>query len=141
MVGLRRAGLGCVAGLVAVIALAGCVPFGVACPAVGWSNSLIVELYGDTSSVELVQVCTDDGCAPAADIDPTGPLGLVAAEQQDDSTWTLQLGMMAADYLTVRALDVAGLVLADAEVTPEWVRVGGDARCGGPAEATVALHL
>ena len=128
-------------GLMAVAVLAGCVPFGVACPAVGWSNSLIVKLDGDTEPVDRVQICTNDGCAPAADADLTGPLGLIAAEQRDDTTWRLRLEMMAPDRIAVRALDAGGTVLAEAEVSPEWVRGGGDARCGGPAEAEVALVL
>lgn len=42
--------------------------------------------------------------------------------------------------VTVLVLGPGGEVRSDTEVTPEWERVGGDERCGGPAEATVTVR-
>lgn len=138
MVGRRRAGIVAVAGLVTVMCLTGCAPF--ACSAIGWSNTLTVQLEGDTTAVDQVQLCTDDGCAPAEDADLSGPLGFVSVEAQDGDSWTFSVGMDRLERFTVRALAADGTVLSDTEVAPEWVRVGGSAQCGGPGEATVAVR-
>lgn len=52
MTGRRRAGIAAVAGLVTAMGLTGCVPF--ACPTIGWSNTLTVQLDGGTSAVDQV---------------------------------------------------------------------------------------
>jgi plasmid stability protein len=134
----RRAGLVAVAGLVAAMWLTGCAPS--ACPAIGWSNTLTVQLDGDASAVDQVQLCTDDGCAPAEEFDPSGPLGQVTVEGSDGDSWTFSLGMTRPEQLTVRALAADGTVLSDTQVSPEWVRVGGSEQCGGPGKATVAVQ-
>lgn len=134
----RRAGLLAVAGLVSVMGLTGCVPF--ACPAIGWSNTLTVQLDGDASAVDQVQLCTDAGCASDEDVDMTGPLGFVSVEAQDGDSWTFSVGMTRLERFTVRTLAGDGTVLSDTEVTPEWVRVGGSEQCGGPGEATVTVQ-
>jgi len=126
-----------VAGLVTAIGLTGCVPF--ACPAIGWINTLTVELNGDTDTVAQVQLCTDAGCAPADDVDMTGPLGLISVADHDGDTWTFSVDGLP-DTFTVRTLAADGAVITDTEVTPEWVRVGGSPQCGGPREATVAAQ-
>lgn len=136
--GRRRAGLVAVAGLVTAMGLTGCVPF--ACPAIGWSNTFTVQLDGDTLAVDQVQLCTDDGCAPAEDVDPTGPLGFVSVEDQDGDSWTFSVGMNRLEQVTVRTLAGDGTVFSDTEVTPEWMRVGGSEQCGGPGEATVTVR-
>lgn len=118
--------------------LTGCVSF--ACPAVGWTNALTVVLDGDTAAVEQVQLCTEDGCAPAEDADMTGPLGWVAVEERTEHSWTFSVDALP-DTFTVRALGTGEAVLSDTEVTPSWTRVGGSAQCGGPSEATVTVTL
>lgn len=138
MRGRRRAGIVTVSGLVTLMGLTGCVPF--ACSAIGWSNTLAVQLDGDTSAVDQVQLCTDAGCAPAEDVDMTGPLGFVSVEDQAGDSWTFSVGMMRLERFTVRTLAGDGTVLSDTEVTPEWVRVGGSEQCGGPGEATVTVQ-
>lgn len=127
-----------VAGLVTAMGLTGCVPF--ACPAIGWTNTPTVELDGDTATVAQVQLCTDAGCAPADDVDMTGPLGLISVADRDGDTWTFSVDSLP-DTFTVRTLAADGTVLSDTEVTPEWERVGGSAQCGGPGEATVAATV
>lgn len=134
----RRAGLVSVAGLVTAMGLTGCVPF--ACPAIGWTNTLTVQLDGHTAAVDQVQLCTDADCAPAADVDMTGPLGLIRVTDHDGDTWMFSVDGLP-DTFTVRTLTADGAVLSDTEVTPEWVRVGGSAQCGGPGEATVAATV
>ncbi|MFV0374854.1 hypothetical protein [Microbacterium sp.] len=138
MTGRRRAGIVAVAGLVTAIGLTGCVPF--ACPAIGWSNTVVVQLDGDTSAVDQVQLCTDDGCAPAEDVDMTGLLGFVSVEDQDGDSWTFSVGMNRLEQFTVRTLAGDGTVLSDTEVTAEWVRVGGSEQCGEPGESTVTVQ-
>ncbi len=133
----QRAGLLAVAGLVSAMGLTGCVPF--ACPAIGWTNALTVQLDGDTSAVDQVQLCTDAGCAPVEDEDVTGALGIVAAEEQKDDAWVFSVDGLP-DTFTVRTLAADGTVLSDTEVTPEWDRIGGSEQCGGPSEATVTVR-
>lgn len=134
----RRAGLVSVAGLVTAMGLTGCVPF--ACPAIGWTNTLTVQLDGHTAAVDQVQLCTDAGCAPADGVDTTGPHGLISVADHDGDTWTFSLDSLP-DTFTVRTLATDGTVLSDTEVTPAWERVGGSAQCGGPGEATVAATV
>ena len=133
----RRAGIVAVAVLVTVMGLTGCVSF--ACPAIGWTNALTVQLDGDTSAVDQVQLCTDDGCAPVGDEDITGPLGLVTAEKKTDDAWTFAVDGLP-DTFTVRTLAADGTMLSDTEVTPEWDRIGGSEQCGGPSEATITVR-
>ncbi|ODT25894.1 MAG: hypothetical protein ABS64_00625 [Microbacterium sp. SCN 69-37] len=118
--------------------LTGCVSF--ACSAIGWSNTLTVQVDGDTRAVDQVQLCTDAGCAPADDLDPSGPLGWITIESNDGDSWTFSVGMTSVEQITVRTLAADGTVLSDTEVIPEWVRVGGSAQCGGPSEATVTVQ-
>lgn len=125
-----------VAGLALIVSLSGCTA-GV-CPAIAYIHELTVELGGETAAVAQVQLCTDDGCAPADDVDQTGPLGLVRVISQDEDTWRFNLDT-APDALTVRTLASDGTVLSDTLVTPEWVRVNGSAQCGGTNEATVEV--
>lgn len=135
---LRRLGLLAPAVLMAAAGLIGCGQ--PVCPAIGWLNALTVQLDGDTSAVDHVQLCTEAGCAPADDVDPAGPLGPISVTDHAGDTWTFSVDTLPETF-TVRALAADGQALADFEVTPDWVRVGGSARCGGPREATVTVQL
>lgn len=141
--------------LVAVLAatLTGCMTD--ACPAIGWSNSLTVELTGDASPVDVVEVCAEDVCsnqvqrAPddgfTTEVPPsTGgvsedrepkELSLYSASRVDDDTWAIGFMMQAPTAVTVRALTADGTVLAEEDFALEWKRVGGSERCGGPGRA------
>ena len=134
--GRRRPGLVTVTGLVTMMGLTGCVP--VACPAVAWTNTLTVQLDGDASGVNQIQLCTEAGCAPVGGENTTGPLGLVTVERQTSDAWTFSVDGVP-DSFTVRTLAADGTVLSDTEVIPEWVRIGGSAQCGGPSEASVTV--
>lgn len=148
--------------LVAVLAatLTGCMTD--ACPAIGWSNSLTVELAGDASRVDVVEVCSEDVCSDQmqraldegvmTEVPPsTGAvseerepkeLSLYSASRVDDDTWTIGFMMQAPTAVSVRALTGEGTVLAEEDFTLEWKRVGGSERCGGPGEAgPVVLEL
>ncbi len=132
----RHAGLAVVA-LAIVTGASACAP--TVCPAIGWSDTLVVRLRGDATAVARVQLCTDAGCAPAEGVDAAGPLGPIALRVHEDDVWTFTVDGLP-DTFTVRALAADGSTLSAAEVTPEWVRVGGSARCGGPHKATVTLR-
>jgi len=135
----RRAVLASAAVLVTALGLTGCVPS--ACPAIGWSDSVTVRLDEDSATVARVQLCTDDGCAPAEHPDSAGPVESVSVASQDADAWTFSVDMSFPREFTVRALAADGTVISDTERAPEWVRVGGSARCGGPSRATVAVEL
>ncbi len=137
----RRRAVGAVAvGLVGSMGLAGCSGVISACPAIGYSHALTVTLDGEqVETVARVQLCRDGRCEPAQGTDTTNPTPLVAMWHQDDDTRTFTL-LSAPAQITVRTLADDGTVLADTDVTPQWVRVGGSARCGGPHEATVTVQ-
>jgi len=95
------------------------------CSAVGWSNTLVVEL--DPAWPEL------DGAAVRVAGGYPGPAPLTGRSAE------VQLDMTLPDSVEVTVLDAQGTVLTEAETEPEWRRVGGTAECGGPAEATVVV--
>lgn len=119
----------------------GLVPIPFACPAIGWSNALTVELDGDTSDIATLQLCTKDGCAPSDEGDASGPLGEVDVADRDGDTWVFSVGRTSPEQVVVRTLSADGEVLSETEVAVDWVRVGGDERCGGPGAATVQVEL
>lgn len=137
--------------LVAVLAtsLAGCITE--ACPAIGWSSSLTVELTGDASQVHLVELCSEGVCSGPVQCAPNegattfsleesiGTTGAgtssegtepeepapYSASRVDDNTWNRGFMMQAPTAVTVRALTAGGRVLAEENFTLEWTRVGG----------------
>lgn len=128
-------------GAAMLVTLTGCAPLPVACPAIGWMNSLTVELEGDTSTVAAVQLCTEQGCAPAPDIDPSGPWGLVALTNRDGDSWTFSTDMLSPHELTVKVLTADRVVVSEQVVAPAWRRIGGSEQCGGPATAVVSVTI
>ena len=114
---------------------------GTVCPAIGWSNALVVTLAGDWPEVEGGSVTVD--CAPrcgwvvvqdgaAVDRDRlTAPLDTLPA--------VAHLDMSAPNSVDVRVLGPDGSELAEFEADLDWVRVGGSEECGGPMEATVTV--
>lgn len=146
--------------------LAGCAggpgaPDGFACPAIGWSNSLSVELEGGVSSVAEVQGCVEDVCSHFVRLPPKtdAPVEIITpapggggggetrrshpprefspymASRVDEDSWRVRFEMTSPASVTVRALDTDGAVLAEEDFALEWVRVGGSEQCGGPGEA------
>lgn len=149
----------------AVLILAVCIPVAscsTACPAIGWVNSITVELAGDVSRVDTVQLCADGACSElrpesgtaAPRIVVTTPLDASApptpeaqptmapfyAERVDADTWRFTVvNMSSPDRVTAKALSATGAVLAVKEADLDWKWVGGSAQCGGPAEASPVL--
>lgn len=133
--------------------VAGCVN---ACPAVGWVNSVTVELAGDVPRVGAVQLCADGSCSelfpepgnaaprvvstmplgPTAPVTPEAPPSMAPfyAEQVDADTWRFTVNLSSPDHVTAKALTATGVVLIEKEANLEWKRVGGSAQCGGPSE-------
>ncbi len=135
----RHAAMTVVLGLVATLGVTGCTPF--ACPAIGWTNGLAVELEGDAAAVAGVQLCTDEGCAPTQEPDPAHPLGLITLIEQDGRSWVFSTDMYSLDEVTVRLTEADGTVIGETAFAPDWERVGGSARCGGPSVATVTVRV
>lgn len=127
-----------------------------ACPAIGWVNSVTVELSGDVSRVDSVQLCADGRCSELSpepgtaaprvvETMPPGPTAPVTkpatpvmapfyAARVDAGTWSFTVNMSSPNHVTARALSVAGEVLVEKDADLEWKRVGGSAQCGGPSE-------
>jgi len=130
-------------GLLGPLSLAtGCmVAEGEVCPAIGWVDTLTVRIVGDPAQVADVKLCTEAGCAPSA----TGPAppGLQAVSLIPGAgagEWRFALVTRPAEF-SVRAYDRDGTVLHDAPAAPDWIRIGGSERCGGPSEATVEVEV
>jgi hypothetical protein len=139
----------------AVLMLAVCIPVAgcsTACPAIGWVNSITVELAGDVARVDTVQLCADGACSElrpepvtaAPRIVVTTPLDATAqptpearpamapfyGEKIDADTWRFTVSMSSPDH---------GEVIAETDADLDWKRVGGSAQCGGPVEASPVL--
>ena len=140
------------------IPVAGC---STACPAIGWVNSVTVELAGDVSRVDAVQLCAEDACSelrpepgtavprivvttpldarasPTPEAQPT--MAPFYAERIDADTWRFTVNMSSPDHVTAKALSSTGEVIAEKDADLDWKRVGGSAQCGGPVEASPVL--
>lgn len=128
------------AAILAVSTASGCAgPLPDACPAIGWFHTLSVELTGDVGAVAVVRLCVEDACAPGPEADGF-PGAVQRAVSPDDDTWTFQVSELPAEF-SVRVLGEDGDVLADVPAAPDWVRVGGTERCGGPHEATMIVEV
>jgi hypothetical protein len=124
------------------VTLAGCAPAPVACPAVGWINSVVVHVEGSGAEEASVQVCDGDHCSSVAGAEPPSTGVPMIATRQDDGSWKVGIGMATPSPLTVRALDATGAVLAEQDAELAWHRTGGSAQCGGPSSAEpVTLRL
>lgn len=145
----------------AVLMLAVSVPVAscsTACPAIGWVNTVTVELGGDLMRVDTVQLCADGACSElspepgtaAPRIVVTTPLDATApvtpdvqrtmapfyAERIDADTWRFTVMMASPDHVSAKALSATGEVLAEKDADLDWKRIGGSAQCGGPSEAS-----
>lgn len=118
-----------------------------ACPAIGWNNVINVTLEGQTQKVDVVQLCADDVCWVPVEtqlqsdepvhLETLTPTELQAytptpsttelpyLASQVDGSWEISTGMAAPERVTVRALSANGDVIAERDVTLNWVRLGG----------------
>lgn len=143
---IRSAAPVLVLGLLGAALLTGCTT-PTACPAIGWSNSLVVQVDPAISPVGEVQICVDDACISSVDRSgsasaapsSTSPLSGAAFQAKDGQKWTFSLSMTNPKKVTVRVLNADSAVLRSVEASPEWQQVGGSEQCGGPAQATVAV--
>ncbi|SFF32234.1 hypothetical protein [Blastococcus tunisiensis] len=132
-------GVAVMAAAVALGACAGGAP--TVCPAIGWTNAVIVELADDWPPVEGGSLTVD--CAPMCGwaVVEDAPL----AEQDhlavplEGPTAVVQLDMSAPDAVSIRVLGPDKTELADVDTDLDWRRVGGSEQCGGPMEATVVV--
>lgn len=138
---MRRHALAAATTLVAS-ATAACLPLPVACTTIGYSSTLTVTLAEPRPDATL-ELCLAEGCTPAPleelssdEAFAEGRFGEASGDGR--SGWTVVLGG-GGDAVGYRLLDADGAVLAEGEVEPDWVRVGGSEQCGGPAEAEVVL--
>lgn len=69
----------------------------------------------------------------------TGQLGHVVVTDHDDDAWIFSVDGLPETF-TVRSVAADGTVLSEAVVTPDWVRMGGNERCGEPGEDTVTVQ-
>jgi hypothetical protein len=126
----------------AALALAACRNgAGTACPAIGWSNALVVTLADDWPPVEGGSLAVD--CAPRcgwAVVQDGAPVDLDRLTAPlDAGSAVLHLDMSVPDSVDVRVLGPDGAELAELEAGLDWVRIGGSEACGGPMEATVTV--
>ena len=132
---------------VAVMAalLTGCGMIGpVACPAIGWMNTLTVEVEQPADQVAKLHLCAGADCEEldvASGAGGSAPDSLARFDSRVGDRWVFTLDMGAPDEMTVTALDAAGGVLVEQPVTVDWVRVGGSEQCGGPSEGTATVSV
>ncbi|MCC9068037.1 hypothetical protein [Arthrobacter cryoconiti] len=142
--------------LLASLALEGCAT-PVMCPAIGWINTIDVNLTGNVADIASLELCVDGVCAASSTVQqipveslrratlvPTGPAsaptGLTTVplnfsiNRIDQRTWRASMSMAAPATLTLRALSSAHNVLVEREIALEWRRMGGSEQCGGPSE-------
>ena len=112
-----------------------------ACPAVGWTNELTVELAPDRPAVPggTVHVACSSPCGIGLSRTGTDePLDELSAPLSGRSA-QLQLDMTTPDSVVVTVLGPDGGQLAELDTDLDWVRVGGSAQCGSPMQASVLV--
>lgn len=129
----------------------------VACPAMGYTRTLTVNVDGNTAAVSDVKVCDETRCSePEPTAGTPVPLKTVVTEsspepqptviyapfysrREDQDTWVFTVGFGDPEKVTVRALAADGTVLAEQEQELVWTRVGGSEHCGGPVTTPPVL--
>ncbi|MGB4135100.1 MAG: hypothetical protein WA971_00945 [Microbacterium sp.] len=132
----RRVGHATLTGMLVLAIATACAPTvdGV-CPAIGYLQSLAIQVTGDgAGGVAEVLVCDADGC------DGGGQQTAASRTASASDRWSATLSYYA-EPLTVRMHGADGTVLGEESIAPRWVRTGGTATCGGPSEASVAIVL
>ncbi|MFG6277599.1 hypothetical protein [Microbacterium sp. 5K110] len=113
----------------ALLPLTGCVPPMVACPAIGYSSTLFLDLDTPTTGLAL-ELCDGEGCTPSptSDFEPT-----------ETATGWVVSPLSAFEVVGYRVTDATGTVVREGSVRPDWKRIDGSERCGGNTEARVIL--
>ncbi len=127
--------------LLSALGLSSCSGSAQACTAIGWSNALIVQFEGESAEVSDLELCADPNCS-SEDAGRSAELTMVELSPREgpDDPWRFILSG-GLDPLYVRVLGAEGAVLTVTPIEPDWIRVGGSERCGGPHEATVTIEL
>jgi hypothetical protein len=128
-----------------MLAMTGC-SFGVACPAMGWTNTVDIHFDGNASDVAVAEFCVDGVCGSSAPSSQTSSevlqLPTLGVSRIDERNWQASLDMSTPATVTVRALSSSGQVLAETVADLQWTRSGGNERCGGPSTpAPVNLEI
>ncbi|WP_146236319.1 hypothetical protein [Curtobacterium sp. MCBD17_023] len=131
-----------------VLTTAACGIVPTACPAIGWTNTVVVTVSGPVGSVDAVRdvaVCTGTGCTPPAPSDPPVLPPEVAPAPSPTSTaagtvWRLPVLMGTPDRAVVELRDAADRPLLTETVRTRWIRYGGSEQCGGPSTAEVTVR-
>lgn len=115
------------------------------CPAIGWSNEVIIAVNGNVDGVALLELCVDGSCVRSEPIMPQAAPAVSPHAQElpsfnpfsriNERSWSASTAMSTPQTVTVRALSAAGQVLAEENAPVQWRRVGGTQECGGPSEA------
>lgn len=126
----------------------------VVCPATGYASIIAVNVQGDATGVDEVQLCSEQGCSqrlpgygPPVPIKsvtpgvpntpspfiPATPPGAFLGTRTDPNVWAFSISQAGLpEHVTVRALAADGSVLAEQHNDLVWTRVGGSEQCGGP---------
>ena len=128
--------LGCGALAVAALALAACAPL-VACPAIGWSNTIEVRTIATPGIVSSLRVCVESVCATGSTAQVGNPTQLppVSVASSGNGVWTIRMGMDSPTTVVITAFDSVGGELGTKTAALSWTRVGGTTQCGGPERA------
>ncbi|WP_299957573.1 hypothetical protein [uncultured Modestobacter sp.] len=125
--------VGFVLGLVAIVLVASRLGGEAACPAIGWSSALTVEVGPGWPAAQAVRVDCSSPCGLLLSSPADEPDTITVPLAGGSATVTFVTGSPDSVTATVLAADGAVLTVADLDV--EWVRVGGSRECGGPGEA------
>jgi hypothetical protein len=121
--------------LTGLLALTACHDRAVVCSAIGWSNTVTVELAPDWPVVEgasVTVVCPSTCVWGASELDEV-------SEPLSGSTATVHIDMATPDSVVVTVTGPDGAELARQPADVDWRQVGGSAECGGPMAATVVV--
>lgn len=125
--------------LVATFGLTACQ--GTNCPAIGWSDSLTIQLTDAQNRINALELCFRGHCMSDDDLDDS-PLAGVQATDLGDGTWQFDMGMWTPDAVLLRGLASDGTVANEYPIQPDWSVTNEVAPgCGGPATATVEIEF
>lgn len=112
------------------------------CPAIGWGNTLTIEVV-DSAEVDQLELCYDDHCLFDDELPPGSPLSGLGWEQLDESTWQFSFVTNPPHELDIRLFDESGEMISEASETLDWriadYPYGED--CGGPAIAELQVSV
>ena len=107
------------------------------CPAIGWSNTLTVDLADDWPDVAGGSLTVE--CSSRCGVLGTaGDQDRLSVPLTGRST-VVQFDMTSPDPAVLTVLDADGGKLAELDADLDWRRVGGSEDCGGPSVASVLV--